>query len=727
MHHFRILTISFTLLLFPGLGHSSSDLVHRAKLVLSLAGTAEPQHVSVELRTGDDDVRRVVAPLPGELSIDVPPGATYIRVVSDAYWTRTHAFDVNADGQVLALDVHPAGVVSGTATLGDGNPALPAANAIFIGSERLPPWSKSTVVPCSVTALRWSCVVPAGVHDLRLRVPGYVSAYFAKTIVGAGKRLDLGEVKLVRGASLVGSVTAIGAPRNARPLITIEPLRLATFDDEGATLRSDSVRADERGFFHFDGVAPGTYSVIASLPGYAPAKGSAQVVQGRESEMPEPLVIEKAKRFELSISPPLDFSGKPWIVTVRAQRPGSFHELLTQGAAGADGEFTWTAARGTYEVAIASGDGRTWREESVRLDGNPTRAHLAIEPRRIRGTVLLGGQPLRAKLAFQQRTGPEAESNADGEFTALVPPAQNGAWRVTVTSESAGVNREVSVRAPEEGDDVRISLPGARIAGIVTDERGTGVEDAIVTVVADNTDRPRRTQVRSGPGGVFRAAALDGDRYRLSAEARAGESDVVHVTLSEDEDRRIEIVLHPWQMLHGTVSSAHGPASGAELYIQPLQGAASKPLIYTDATGSFKATVPPGTDTFDLAVSAPGFARSFFRIPWQKGRKLHLSVDQIGGALTIDVPKSMELPITTWVHLVRGDARILLGLAQRWGIVQSPSAPDRYTLVVPQMEPGAYRLCATPAGGLATVTPFDPNRCVSGVLAPYGQLTLRLD
>ena len=710
---------------------ATPDAAIHSKLVLSLAqsnASVTPRSVNVELRAGGA-VHRVAATLPGETGIDLPSGVAYVEVISETHWSGSRAFDIRTEGQAVPVEVYPAGVVTGSVTLSDEKQMLASANTIFIGHDRAAPWSKSITVPCSVTGLRWTCVLPAGTHDIRLRVPGYISQYYWKTAVVSGKRLDVGRAKLVRGASLVGAVNAEQAPREARPEVRLEPLRLATIGDgEVMTrLRVDTVRTDERGFFHIDGVAPGMYSVIATLPGYAPTTEKVQVVEGRESELLAPLHIEKAKALELSIDPPLDASGNRWNVTVMAKRPGPFHETVTEGEADVDGRFRCKAARGDYEVDLRSADGKLWKEEYFTIDRDPARFQVSIRAQQIHGLVRLATRPIRAKLAFESRYGPEAESDDDGRFSVLVPIPKDGAWDVWVNSENAGVHRRLRVPAPFEGDDVVIELPGARIAGIVRDEQGNGVENAIVTISDEKTDGLLWMQVFAGPGGVFQAGGLAGNTYKLSAESAAGESDLLEVTLPENGDHRIEIVLHPDQYLRGNVSSPYGPVSGAELYIVPLQGTITNHFVYTKATGDFSWRLPPRTEIIDVAVSAPGFAHMFFRTQYQKGSKLRIPVTQAGGTLTIDVPESFRMSTATWVYLLREDARVHLGMAQRWGTPQAPSGKDRYTLEVPQMEPGPYRLCATVAGGIENASPIDPRRCVSGVLAPYGRLTLRLD
>jgi hypothetical protein len=115
---------------------------------------------------------------------------------------------------------------------------------------------------------------------------------------------------------------------------------------------------------------------------------------------------------------------------------------------------------------------------------------------------------------------------------------------------------------------------------------------------------------------------------------------------------------------------------------------------------------------FSFRFPLPAFARTFFRTNDQPDHTLQLRVGQTGGMITIDVPRSLRLPTTNWTYLIRNGARVILGVVQRWGVEESTAAgtSDRTVLDVPQIEPGAYSLCTTAAGGIPNAGPLDPNQ-----------------
>ncbi len=719
--------VAFSLLAFlqgSQTGAAAADARLTTSIVLTpVAPVPSETYVEIEVR-GGSNVERVRASLPGTAQVAVPAGVTYIRVVSDAFWSAPQAFGVSRDGQSFALDVHPAGVLTGTAAPVDGQRVLPSVTAVFVSRDRESRWSRSTTTPCDVDGLRWSCVVPAGEHDIRLRVAGYVSAYFWNTAIPAGRRVDTGTVVLRRGASLVGTVNVEGSPRSARPAILLEPSKRDGLESPLDQVRHDAVYADERGFFHLDGIAPGRYTITAALRGYAPARADVDIVAGRESELLAPLTLEKPRTLEVAISPPLDPDGKRWHVRLMSDGDG-FYPTATESSADDEGRWTWRGPRGDYRIEVQSAEGATWKQESIAIGTDPSRVDLSIEPHRVHGIVRLAKKPLRAKLSFNGRHGPQAESGQDGTFSAVVPFSADRTWRVLVTSEAAGVRREVSAHASEDGE-VQIDLPAARVSGLVVDEQGNGVENAIVSITGHSNVNRLWIQVESGPGGLFEIAALDAGPHRITAEARERQSEPVSVVLEDDEDRRVELVLHRTSYLRGVVTSPFGPVSGAEIYVEPLQGTMTNYFVYADAAGEFYRAMPPGTTSFDVSVSAPGFARTFLRLAHRRDRTLNLRLNSAGGTIVIDVPRALHVPTTNWTYLVRGEARVMLAMAERWGLEQPSPDRERMILEVPQMEPGAYALCTTRAGGAPNAGPLDPSRCVGGVLAPYGRLTLRL-
>jgi hypothetical protein len=727
---YRLMCALVLVLVAQNVSAAPEDPAAPQTLTVRIALTASldtPAVAEVELRSAVD-VQRVPVHVPGEARVALPAGVVYVRVISDSLWSGMRAYNVQRDGEMLTLPVYAAGVITGTAKPDDGTRALHGVTAIFAAHDGRAPWAASTTTPCDVSALRWSCTVPADTLDVRLRVPGFVSAYFLSAHVERGSRKDVGDIELRRGSSVVGRVIVDDAPRAReglrRPAVTIEPAPGAS--GRNPRMRGDSVPADERGFFHFDDVALGLYQVAVSLPGYALSRASVQVVEGRESELLAPLRLERAKTLQLYMDPSRDSHGNVWLVKVLTPRTESFWDTVTQSAANNHGEWAWHGPRGDYRLEVRAADGRLWKTASVTLDREPTVVNIHVTPQQLHGRVYLGDRPLSASLAFGGRGGPEAESSADGTFTADAPSSPDGTWHVLVNSEEAGVHREVVAHAADDGT-LEIHLPATRIAGVVSDQEGNGVAGAVVTVTSDATAAPSWSQVHSAPGGVFEVAGLDAREYSVSAEAAAGQSDVVTATLSErDSEKRIELVLRPHRLLHGTVTSAAGPVGGAEIYIVPLQGYATNRLRYTTQAGEFNAVLPPATESFDVSVSAPGFARTFLRTRYRPDSTLNLQVHQQGGLLTVDIPRTYRSPSTYWTYLVRGEARVMLGTLQRWGVEQT-AAPDRAILDVPQIEPGEYRLCAVPAGGVENAGPLDPKHCVSGLLAPYGRLVLRLD
>jgi hypothetical protein len=191
--------------------------------------------------------------------------------------------------------------------------------------------------------------------------------------------------------------------------------------------------------------------------------------------------------------------------------------------------------------------------------------------------------------------------------------------------------------------------------------------------------------------------------------------------------------------ISGRILPRLGFASGAQVLAWPAVSGTGVPgeLTGSDEDGRFGLTLPPGTKKVSLVVLPPGSALRILDAEVARVRLLEIHVDTPGGTLILDLPEQ-DLKDGKDRKTARDEdpchpaarernALTMPRLLRRWADLQgTPQTPGR--LVVPNVEPGPYTLCATdPSPTLRHGAPPDGEpRCVGGVLEAAGELALKL-
>jgi len=273
---------------------------------------------------------------------------------------------------------------------------------------------------------------------------------------------------------------------------------------------------------------------------------------------------------------------------------------------------------------------------------------------------------------------------------------------------------------------VDIKLPNASFIGEIVDEEGNRATNAIV--YADSEETAKEPFSESVPDGLFTLSGLPEGRFRVHAQGplqgKLAESDVTVVTLSEDEvSPPVKLVLRPHSVIRGRVTDALGVGVfGAILQPLPHTAGVGEPAAHTDPTGSFAIQVPKNVQAIRLAVYAPGHALRLVSYPLSVPGPLEIPLSPASGRLELKTP-----------HLVKGKNAILLHgdcaafplIARSVGMKVTFTQGKRDSIVLPEMEPGAYTLCMV--GFIASTAGGAGDDCRSGVLAAGGELTLSVD
>jgi len=679
--------------------------------------------------------------------IALPAGPWVLRAHADDYWGNEVHLIVTEDATEVVLGLWPEGTIAGRLSLPPGSSA-PGTVWVFThpspeqSPEGAPPPAK---LRCPVEDRSWSCQIPAGRLDLRFQADGYVPVFHWNAAVPAGETLELGTMPLVPGASVYGWVETVdrrdlGGRGSIR--LTPDAACLAERPDEGRRIanRSLTTSIDERGFFDFGTVPPGSYVIEARAEPYAPASGPVQVVAGQPTQIANPpLVLDYPETLEVLLDPPVDPDGQPWRVALfrvieSGAGPAQIGGAVAAGPAEVGGWWEHRGLeRGHYRLEVLSGK-RPWYRRAVEVDDDPPPVLVDLHGVPAEGKVTLGGEPLPATLTFEGPEGvttSEARSDADGEFSILFP--HPGLWTAVVSTEDPKLHRtvpriEVAPDAPDEPAFVRIELFDATLSGRVTTENGDPARDALVQARSLTTGVVETA--RTGKEGRFELRGLDEGHYDLRARGRGGlESGTLTVRVGgEPPDEERTLVLRQRIKIAGSVLSDAGTIPGATVTVEPIDRASlGTPILVTNARGRFEAPLPAGTGHIQITVGAPGFALRMLRMPLPEDAQVPIRVDQAAGTLVLDLGEAVswldpETPAFTVVH---GQASKPLPSLLRWA-AQNGAAPETPAreVEIPWMEPGHYALCwSSPGARRDQVSNIEPG-CVEGYLSISGRLEL---
>jgi len=237
-------------------------------------GTPAPLTVKLEPASaasmGAEAAELVEAQVPSDgATVDLPAGTMWRAVVKiNGFWAPPAVLTVGAESGQLDLRLLATGRVAGTVRVLQ-NTSEPASMGVRF--ETSPEDSAATgdalprhEVSCALVDRRFDCEVPAGTLDLRLRAQGFVSQYRWSIEIKPGRSTALGTVDLRPGASVVGWVE----PPTPKVDFSEAEVRLSSMEtslalSQAALERRDAFqftgKPNSRGFFSFEGLAPGSY------------------------------------------------------------------------------------------------------------------------------------------------------------------------------------------------------------------------------------------------------------------------------------------------------------------------------------------------------------------------------------------------------------------------------------------------------------------------------------
>jgi hypothetical protein len=682
----------------------------------------------------------------GRLALE-PAGIWQVTAEAAGYWIPKTLIGPGDTGATLHL--WPLGAVSGRVQAVPQE-KLPAELTVRFRSTPEP--GKQLVFPeqtvaCPISEGAFSCPLPAGKLDLRLRARGFVSHFRWGVEVPAGKPLPLGGLALKRGASVVGRVeVAEGrlSPKDCQ--VELSPMQAGSVMSPADSERRENLvlteTVDGHGFFQLEGVSPGSYVLTARQSGYAPAEMyPVSVLEGAESEVRQPLVLHRALALEVVLDPPLDPWNGRWVVEVTGKSPVPF-SARTLGIAERTDEGRYARKNlspGDYFVEVRDSKGSAYASAEWTLTSSSAPLEIRLPLVWIDGRIRLGEEPLAANLWFGGQAGRERISfraDGEGEFSGVLP--HGGTWEVDVESSSPRVRRRVREVQVEPGRDgatarVRIDLPNTKVTGEVVDEKGARAPNVQVRALDLVTARP--TVVNADENGRFELHAVPEGPFTLIALKAEARSDEALVQVTKDvESPPVRLVLRKVETVTGLVLAGGGAVPGARVLALPRNRESpsfwpGKISATTDVEGRFSLKVPAGTTDLQVEVLAPGRTLALRRFQGIPKEPLQLDVSAPGGVVELVMPGGdLSDPaaerLTVWVNGLLLDGTEL----EVWAALNGAQGPEPGILRVPSLPEGSYTACwsdlAAAFDSMVQGGPSPGAACSTGILTAGGSLRL---
>ena len=635
---------------------------------------------------------------------------------ANSFWALPQrvVFPAGSGQSQYAVAVWRTGTLQGQLKLPDPQPAGPVAVKVVLSSRpepRLPPEiPRGTSFECSIDKTgQWKCAVPATLLDVAVRVEGYAPYHKWDVKIPAAGFVDLGIVKLQKGASVVVWLDSAFAKRVGVPVRAL--LRYETAPGLSATAMRFALPVAEevftkKGVVQLSPIAPGRYILETQAKGYAPERIPVQLYAGRETTPRRSIELLPALSVRLLLEPPLGPGGFPWRVELwRKTDSGSGSEPAGGGTASVEGTFNAAdQVEGPLHVYLKDSKQNILASRDIVIASATADYTIRTSVSPISGLVTIGDSPLpSASLLFGGSGGAEkvrASTDRDGHFTVTLP--RRGKWVVDVDApaESVAASTEISV----DKDDVEISLPSTEVSGWVRDADGKRVAAVRVTFFSNEKPAVRMT----AGDGTFRFRGVQAGTSRLQARnPRTHDySRDTNVTVSDGaKTENVDLTLESVSPLKGVVRSNGDVVVGASVHGYAFLGASAQVTqTTTDLLGGFALDVPSSATETVIIVAAPGRTLESFSVSRDQD-PIALDLASRGGTLIlkwVSGPGPLEFAFND--HLLPSPD------AFAWARAQGATIANG-TGQVPNVAPGKYRFCSA-------------KRCAEGLLAIGGQLEL---
>lgn len=765
----RIALIAVVLALGPLVVHGEDSSGHQQENVrFSLKVSAEDTvEGSLHLRNlsgdGDGDGENILD-ITTTRVLALPVGTSWeVKAEIPGYWVQPQVVNVRSGpvnqfvlrawrlGRLIGrLDLAPeGGPPKGDLVVRSERPPL---------AQRGPDTPPAGKFPCQVspeTSGRFECDVPLGRLDLGLYLDDHAPVYRWGFEVRPDGPADLGTVRFVRGGSLSGWTLLEGEDLEAdrgrvelRPALAPGPQTPVTERLAEAVVETT---IDPRGFFQLTGLAPGSYDLTVTYPGFARFDlANVEIPSPAETRLNGVIELQRPLQLEFQLVPPLDWRDQPWTLEIRRTDTSGRNqaEPLFQGTVDRSGRaLVPDQTPGPLSIEIYDSLGNRFHyEPELWIQGDDdTRSAIFLETVAVEGRLAYGSTPLAGTVWFGGRQGSprvEVETDETGRFAAALPEA--GRWPIEVeaslpeTHDAAGFGPDENLTATlsvliEKDDFLDLEIPETLVFGWVTDAAGQPAVDASVRAYAESLAHRTRTgsdgsfALRGLPAGdMFLTARQGSQREGVSASATRT------IKLVEGEPLGpIELSLEGKNSFGLQVVSDRGPVPGATLYLYGhVPASAYVGVGRSDAEGRARIDVPESAQLVRAIIFAPGHGLRAELLDVTRDEAV-VQVDRWSGTLDADLGRTWEelYDEQQTVVIFQDGQPIPLGRLLEWGRALGVSTRQDRGFSVPGLAPGAYRVCMGPAIAVA------PDRldawleglpCAEGQLSGGGTLSLEL-
>lgn len=667
--------------------------------------------------------------LPGELL--VPSGeANCISIASELFWSEVPSIrSEERDGGVVEIFVWPRATFRAS-FVGDDVNHLDAASLRFF-HPRLPRSEEELGIPepgvdCDVTKGVLACDGPGGQWDLLLKAEGYAPVFFWGFQVDDKGVVDLGEIRLVKGATVVGHVRQGEGVEFASFAKPIQATLIPRFD-HSASLTTAEHLADVRkralvtnvgtnGAFQFTGVPLGAYDLVIESPGLSRTDLKLLIAGSRLYDLSDVELHRSVAQYTIRIVPALDPHGLPWTVWLRGENDpqASLESLSTEATQGV--ALFEDLSTGKYLASIVDSQRSLWghRPLDVRPDSE-TEALIALSPPvAIVGTVVLGDDPLPAEVRFTMREKNTLrvmlEADEAGRFVGALP--KEGKWQVSIEEELRmwRLPEPIEVAAGDQSRfTLEIKLPSSVVVGRVINPFA-GDHRSDIEVRQD--DGKALFAAKSDADGHFELRGLEAGEYSISARAENSSSVSERISVEEDQIASpITLVLKPLRELRGAVKTASGePVLDAIV----LTAGGRRASAHTDVDGTFNVNVDDAGRA--MLVTAPGLPVRITKIPENGISDINLFLGDVGGALELALDEFLAIalanPADYSLTLEYEGAQV----SHRDLFAVTNPVEHGTSLTIPNLEPGTYIACMVASSA---------QQCQTGQVVADGTTTVQ--
>ena len=700
--------------------------------------TIEATLVAIPLATSSGDQSSLpeqAVLVPGDLTLELGDNTVWrFELRATGYWNEPVTVTPGQRDEAVLM-LHPTTAVRGILQLAEESEEIPPSVCMRFVASATRDREDTGIggeVECPVGGDgSFMCQVPVGTFDLRARLDGFISHYFWEKPLEHGSPFDLGVLDLAPGSSLVGWVST-----EDRALLgeSCTATLLPQGTEEANSTRRETVLVDKRGFFHFEGLAPGNYRLVAKKPGYAPAPvDNILVFPGLEANLRETLVLHRPLEPTFLISPTTDLADKPWRLELLTT--GTFASHVALGSTDPEGRFRpGGIAAGKYNLRVIASDGTKVASEEILLEPRAVNFSFEIPTVWVEGRITFGGEPLAARLDFGGSHGEVSipiVSDDEGRFSGSLP--RDGDWAVDIRAREPKIFRRlrhVEVRSYGSTARLDLDLPNTLLEVEVVGTDGEPVVEATVFValVAKEEDSETPAPGRTDEEGIYEVQGVAYGDYRLEAHSWGANerlvSEPVVAALSEGSpSTTVRLILRRQKVLRGRVVSMGGAGiQGVSVHaVTPeISRGLLVPQDQTGRQGEFELFFSSEAEHATLYAMSPGSLLAVQEVKVSSEHQPTISLQQSGGGelfLRFSNHFEAEFGIPRFEVLHDGRPWMYAFLIQ-WALANGVHLGDQVDVSIPAMPVGHYRVCFKKKEKV--IREF----CDDGLLAVGGRLEL---